>query len=482
VWDEGAGSAEQAEFGWDWVMISKFGFTTKKLGDVSEAIFSGGTPSTKNENYWGGDIPWLSSGETRDRFISETEKTITQAGVDNSSTRLALKGDIVIASAGQGHTRGQTSYLNFDTYINQSVIAIRAKADEVDSLWLFYNLTLRYNEMRQFSDSHSIRGSLTTAIIKTLDVNFPQLEVQKKIASSIYCLDNKIALNRQINQTLESMAQTIFKSWFVDFDPVKAKIAAIEAGEEAEGVTCAAMRAISGKTDDELGQMQAGQPENYARLKTTARLFPSAMQDSELGEVPEGWEVKQIGDVVKVVGGGTPSTKNSAFWDGGSHCWTTPKDLSGISSHVLLDTVRKITDAGLAKISCGLLPAGTFLLSSRAPVGYTAIAKVPLAVNQGYIAIPPGGQLSSIFLLHWTRVNLEIIKGRACGTTFQEISKKNFRPIKIAVATTEILNHFDRAVGRLFERIVANEQESRSLTAIRDALLPKLMSGKIRVK
>ncbi len=139
------------------------------------------------------------------------------------------------------------------------------------------------------------------------------------------------------------MAQAIFKSWFVDFDPVKAKIAALEAGEDAEGVTCAAMRAISGKTDDELNQLQAGQPEHYAQLKTTAELFPVAMQDSELWEVPEGLEISTIGDVVKVVGGGTPSTKNSKFWDGGSHCWTTPKDLSGISSHVLLDTTREDT-------------------------------------------------------------------------------------------------------------------------------------------
>ena len=99
--------------------------------------------------------------------------------------------------------------------------------------------------------------------------------------------DEKIELNRQINQTLEAMAQAIFKSWFVDFEPVKAKISAIEAGEDAEGITRAAMSAISGKTDEELDQLQAEQPEHYIQLKTTAELFPSAMQNSELGEIPE---------------------------------------------------------------------------------------------------------------------------------------------------------------------------------------------------
>ena len=111
-------------------------------------------------------------------------------------------------------------------------------------------------------------------------------------------LDDKIELNRQINQTLEAMAQAIFKSWFVDFEPVKAKIAAIEAGEDAEGITRAAMSAISGKTDEELDQLQAEQPEYYTQLKTTAELFPAAMQDSELGEIPEGWKVRNYWNVI----------------------------------------------------------------------------------------------------------------------------------------------------------------------------------------
>ena len=122
-------------------------------------------------------------------------------------------------------------------------------------------------------------------------IRIPPLSEQRAVVAILKSIDDKINLNRQINQSLESMAQAIFKSWFVDFDPVKAKLAAIEAGKDAEGLTRAAMRAISGKTDDELDQMQAGQPENYARLKTTAELFPAAMQDSELGEVPVGWEV-----------------------------------------------------------------------------------------------------------------------------------------------------------------------------------------------
>ena len=454
----------------DWVVY--------RLSDVVD-IIGGGTPKTRVDEYWNGDIPWLSvvdfNGELR--WVHDTEKKITQRGLEESSTKLLKKGQVIISARG---TVGEIAQLGKDMAFNQSCYGLNGKEMLIND---FLYCLLKYNVAELKTKTHgSVFDTITRKTFEQINVALPPVSEQERIAKILSDLDQKIELNRQINQTLESMAQTIFKSWFVDFDPVKAKIAALESGEDVGGITRAAMRAISGKTDDELDKMEGGQPEDYAQLKTTAELFPAAMQDSELGEVPEGWEVGCVGDVVKVVGGGTPSTKNFAFWDDGTHCWTTPKDLSGISSPVLLDTARKITDAGLSKISCGLLPTGTFLLSSRAPVGYTAIAQIPLAINQGYIAIPPGGRLSSLFLLYWTRRNLETIKGRACGTTFQEISKKNFRPIKITVPTAEILAQFDMTAGCLFERIVANEQESRSLIVIRDAFLPKLISGEIRVK
>ena len=427
-------------------------------------------------------IPLITAKIVKSGRIHEPSEFIAEDNYDSWMVRgFPEVGDVVVTTEAP---LGEVAQIkNSNIALAQRIVTLRGKKGLLNNDFLLYAMQSGFmqHQLESRASGSTVKGIKQSELRKVL-VPIPPVNEQIEIAKHLKSIDSKIELNYQINQTLESMAQTIFKSWFVDFEPVKAKIAALEAGEDAEGVTRAAMRAISGKTDDELNQMQAGQPENYARLKTTAGLFPAGMQDSELGGVPEGWEVREIGDVVKVVGGGTPSTKNSTFWDGGSHCWTTPKDLSGMSSPVLLDTIRKITDAGLAKISCGLLPAGTFLLSSRAPVGYTSIAQIPLAVNQGYIAIPPGGQLSSIFLLHWTHANLETIKGRACGTTFQEISKKNFRPIKITVPTAEILTKFDRAAGSLFERIVANEQESRSLTVIRDALLPKLMSGKIWVK
>ena len=153
-----------------------------KLKDLSVNIFSGGTPSTTNEEFWNGEFYWLSSGETKNKYIRETEKTITKLGVEKSSTRLAKIGDVVIASAGQGKTRGQVAYCLTDTYINQSIIAIRTKEELLNSKFLFYNLTSRYNELRLLSDSSSSRGSLTVKIFEELDINLPKIEEQKKIS------------------------------------------------------------------------------------------------------------------------------------------------------------------------------------------------------------------------------------------------------------------------------------------------------------
>jgi type I restriction enzyme S subunit len=183
-----------------------------------------------------------------------------------------------------------------------------------------------------------------------------------------------------------------------------------------------------------------------------------------------------------VHGGGTPSTKVEEYWEGGTHYWLTPKDLSGMKHPILLSTARKITDKGLDKISSGLLPVGTVLLSSRAPVGYLVLSGVPTAINQGFIAMVCDGVLPPLYVFHWTQSVMDEIKSRASGTTFPEISKTAFRPIKVCVPTKPILESFTAAVEPLFEKLAANIRESQSLEKLRDYLLPKLLSGEVCVQ
>ncbi len=303
----------------------------------------------------------------------------------------------------------------------------------------------------------------------------------QEIVGVLAALQDKIQLNHQINQTLEQMAQAIFKSWFVDFEPVKAKIAALEASGSKEDALLAAMQAISGKDEAELTRLQAEQPEQYAELRATAELFPSAMQESELGEIPEGWSVSQIGDDVTVVGGGTPSTKNPGFWENGEINWTSPKDLSNLADKVLVETERKVTEAGLAKISSGLLPVDTVLMSSRAPVGYLALAKIPVAVNQGYIAMRCEKALSPEFVIQWCSAHMDEIKSRASGTTFAEISKTNFKVIPVVVPSEPLISVYSKQVSSLYKAIENNVRESGTLANLRDKLLPKLLSGELSV-
>jgi type I restriction enzyme S subunit len=360
--------------------------------------------------------------------------------VENSSTRLARKEDIVVAGAGQGYTRGQPSFCLIDTYINQSVVALRANKESLVPLYLFYNLLSRYDELRLISDAHSSRGSLTTKLLADLNIKLPPLHEQEKTSKILSDLDFKIELNQEMNKTLEATLKAIFKHWFIDFE---------FPNEDGKPYKSSGGEIVY---NDELQK-----------------------------ESPKEWRVKRIGDVVTVKGGSTPSTTNSEYWDSGDINWCTPKDLSRLSSPILLDTERKITKKGAATISSGVLPPRTLLLSSRAPIGYLAISQVPVAVNQGFIAVVCDRVLSSYFMLLWLQHNMDKVERRAHGTTFQEINKASFREIEVLVPSEKVVRKFDDLAHPLFSRAVANEMTTSILSNLRDTLLPRLMSGKVRV-
>ena len=194
---------EGTELGW----VPK-GWKIDNIGGLSDKIFSGGTPNTSTEEYWNGALNWFSSGETRNALIIETEKKITATGVKNSSTRLSVAGDILIASAGQGHTRGQTSLNTIDTYINQSVVCIRPIKPSY-STWLYFNLSSRYTEMRAISDSHSIRGSLTTKLISSMKVASPTDELISLFDINCSVFISKIKNNLELSRELKKLRDTL---------------------------------------------------------------------------------------------------------------------------------------------------------------------------------------------------------------------------------------------------------------------------------
>ena len=177
------------------------------IGNYAERIYSGGTPTTSNAAYWDGTFGWFSSGETRNRFVISTEKSITQTGIDNSSTKLASKHDIVMASAGQGFTRGQTSMLLIDTYVNQSVIVIHADRNILP--YLFWNLANRYEELRAISDSSSIRGSLTTKMIAAFEIPCANNDVIQTFSGFAWAVIPQIENNLLENERLAALRDSL---------------------------------------------------------------------------------------------------------------------------------------------------------------------------------------------------------------------------------------------------------------------------------
>lgn len=424
---------------------------------AEEKLFVGDGYRAKNDELSSRGLPFARARNVNNGFALDNADCFPEENLARVGNKVSQPGDVVFTSKG---TVGRFAFVHPGTqpFVYSPQLCFWRSLDHstIEPRFLYYWMqgSEFFVQFKAVAGQTDMAEYVSLADQRRMHITLPPLPEQHAIAHILGTLDDKIELNRRMNETLEAMARAIFKAWFVDFEPVRAQMEGRwHRGESVPGLS--------------------------AHLYN---LFPERLVDSELGEIPEGWEVKVVGDVADVVGGSTPSTKEPAYWENGTHYWATPRDLSSLSVPVLLETERRITDAGLAQIASGLLPVGTVLLSSRAPIGYLAVAEVPIAVNQGFIAIKPRRCVSNLFLLLWTRFAHEEILSRANGSTFPEISKSDFRLIPLVTPSENIMEAFDRQVRPLYGRIVANERESRALRALRDALLPKLVSGNLRVK
>ena len=418
---------------------------TYRLDEVGR-IVTGKTPKSGVAEFEGEEVPFISPPDfSGNKWVTESARAISVAGAQSVKSSIIPPQSVLVTCIGSD--MGKAAIAASTCVTNQQINAVVADGSRFSPEFLYYNLSLRKSEIRGLAGG-SAQPILNKSAFGRISFEAPSLKEQLRIVDVLSPLDDRITLLRETNATLEAIAQALFKSWFVDFDPVHAK----QQGRAPEGMD-----------------------------EATAALFPDSFEESELGLVPKEWRVAPVGDVVESVGGGTPDTKEPAYWEPGEHCWTTPKDLSGIQAPVLLATERKLSAQGLAKVSSGLLPAGTLLMSSRAPIGYLAIAQVPLAINQGYIAMLPSSQLPPLYMLFWCRHNMDVIKGRANGSTFMEISKKAFRPIPALVPPANVLDAFVGVTAALFDRLVENERQAQTLATLRDTLLPRLISGQLRL-
>ena len=265
--------------------------------------------------------------------------------------------------------------------------------------------------------------------IHPLETKIPvKVEDQRRIASILSSLDRKIELNNKINADLEEMAQTIFKNWFVDFEPFK-----------------------DGK-----------------------------FVDSELGMIPEGWKVGRLDEIADVVGGSTPSKAKSEYYTQKGIAWLTPKDLS---NHPAVYTSRgeiDITEEGYNSTSTKLMPKGTILFTSRAPIGYVSIAQNDICTNQGFKSLVPK-KAGTCFLYCFLKYVTPVIENKSTGSTFKEASGSLVKSLQVIMPEQIVFEDFETIMLPLFARIESLEKENSRLSLLRDTLLPRLMSGELEV-
>ena len=393
------------------------------------------------ETTWG-DVISLEYGK-RLRGYQDSDGPIPVFGTNGQVgwTDKQLTGGPGIILGRKGAYRG-IHYSKDPFYVIDTAYYVQPKSD-LDIRWLYYSMI---NCQLGAIDDGSPIPSTTRAAVYVRKFKIPDENTQTAISKILGDLDDKIDLLREMNRTLEEIARVVFRAWFVDFEPIRAKA--------------------------------AGAPSFRGMPQDLFDALPDSFETSEIGDIPSGWTVQPIGHLAECVGGSTPSTKNTEFWEGGVNAFCTPKEMSRLRSPVLWGTERYITDAGVDRISSGSLPVGTVLLSSRAPIGYVAITFTPVSVNQGIIAMKPS-ILSAEYLRFWLEFNMETIKSNADGTTFAEISKSKFRPILAIRPSDDLLSAFAANARPVFEKIASNESETSTLAALRDTLLVKLISGEL---
>ncbi|MDH1857363.1 restriction endonuclease subunit S [Acinetobacter junii] len=358
--------------------------------------------------------------------------------------------------------------------LGQRQVLLRPKHD-VDADYLLYVLqSKKVQEQILWNEgTGSTVSNLRIPVLERLEIpRFGRFE--KTIGEILKSLDDKIHLNNQINQTLESIAQAIFKSWFIDFDPVRAKIAAKQEGKDPER---AAMCAISGKSEDELDQMTK---EDFAELQATATLFPDELVESELGEVPKGWDKYSLSKMITLIGGGTPKRSEPNYWNGDIF-WFSVKDVPNEGEVFVITTQEKISELGLNKSSTKLLPVGTTIITARGTVGKIALVGYEMAMNQSCYGVQGINGVRQFMTYYLIKNAVEVLKKNTHGAVFDTITQSTFDTVTSIKPSIEMMDLFESKVEKIMGHIKNNLYENNSLIALRDTLLPKLLSGELDV-
>jgi type I restriction enzyme S subunit len=390
------------------------------LADVVD-IISGGTPKTTVPEYWNGEIPWLSVSDfnTGYRWVSSAEKSITAIGVSESATTVLDRGDIVISARG---TVGVVAQLGRPMAFNQSCYGIRGKRDVADTDFIYYLLRYIVPKLKQVVHG-AVFDTITRDTFEIVQIDLPSLPEQRAIARILGTLDDKIELNRQMNETLDAMARALFKSWFVDFDPVHAK---------AEG-------------------RDPGLPVDIAAL------FPDSFEDSELGEIPKGWTVRKLGELLELAYGRALKESDrrsgtvAVYGSNGQIGWHDEKLEAGPGI-----VVGRKGNPGIV---------------TWAPSAFFAID------TTFYVVSKPS--CPSLYFLFFALQNIDL-PSMGADSAVPGLNRNLAYLSAVLLPPLAVLKRFNQSVDVLFDRMNQIQCESRTLAALRDTMLPGLLSGELR--
>ena len=423
-----------------------------KLGDLIEHQKGF---AFKSSEYEPSGHPVVRVSNFTDRSIDASDcKYIAQSRVAEYEAFTLKKDDVVIATVGSwpsnpasvvGKAIRVPEFLD-QALLNQNAVRLRTNGG-IDQAFLFH--LLKTQDFQDYiigtAQGSANQASITLKAIFDFSFFLPPLGEQKKIAYILGTLDNKIELNQQMNRTLEGIARALFKSWFIDFDPVRAKLDGRQpAGMDAE----------------------------------TAALFPDSFEDSPLGKIPKGWEVQKIGEVATI--------NSRSIKKGYNHETIEYVDIASVTIGKLENTTTYILSDAPSRAK-RLVKHGDIIWSGVRPNrrSYLFIHTPPenLVVSTGFVVLTPKS-IPASYLYAWVTTDefVDYLTFSADGSAYPAVRPDRFSDAKILVAPDGILNKFEQQAGKLRDKIIQNDRESLSLAATRDALLPKLLSGEIRVK
>ena len=400
------------------------------IGNLCSRVCSGGTPSSRHTEYYDGNIPWLNTKEISFNRIYSTERCITEEGLNNSSAKWIDENSVIVAM--YGATAGKTAIAKIPLTTNQACCNLTINSSIADYNFVYYHLCYKFTELASLANGGA-QQNLNAQIIKEFPISLPSLNEQRKIVSILKSLDDKIEVNRKINENLEQQAQALFKSWFVDFEPFKN-------GEFVE---------------------------------------------SELGMIPKGWRVVSLDEMTSKFGTGLNPRKNFKLGEGNNY-YVTIKNM-GNNRVYLDDKCDKVTDDAIEKINKrSKLQEGDLLFSGIGTIGRVAlVTQTPTNWNtsESVFNMHPTQNISSEFLyiLLLSDVFQQYVKIHAQGGVQQGIRMASLKEYRMAIPEDSLLRKFDDIVMPIISRIKNNDNQSDSLAELRDTLLPKLMSGELKV-